>query len=78
MTSGPLRQAFTAEPFRPFNICLADGRKLRVTSREMMSYPGGRTAAVWIPREDAFETVDVLMITSIQPAAHRNGKKSKR
>jgi hypothetical protein len=50
MTVEQLHNAYSAQPFRPFVIHLADGREVPVQSREfIMAAPSGRTIAVYQP-----------------------------
>jgi hypothetical protein len=47
MTVDQIRQLVRAEPFVPFELHLANGRAVRVPSREMLlAPPSGRTIAV--------------------------------
>ncbi|MCH7752192.1 MAG: hypothetical protein IH898_08575 [Planctomycetes bacterium] len=65
MTIDQLRQTYQAEPFRPFSLHLADGRKLDVPHRDFLSHsPAGRTVIVY-GEDDSFSIVDLLLITRI-------------
>jgi hypothetical protein len=75
MTSDQLRQTLRAEPFRPFVVHLADGRKLKVQHPEFVAQsPAGRTFVLWGP-DEAFEVVDLLHVTSLKVT---NGKTKSR
>ncbi len=81
MTIDQLRAAYSAEPFRPFAMHLADGRVIPVKHREfMMTVPSGRTVVVAQP-DDTVNIIDPLLVTDleIKPAKNgkRNGKKHK-
>lgn len=66
MTLERLREVATARPFRPFTICLADGRQFRVPSPEslMMSPQAQRTFAV-AESDDDYRIFDLLLVTSL-------------
>jgi len=69
-----------AQPFRPFNIHLADGRSLPVEHPEVVAItPSGRTIGVGV--SDAIEIVDLLLVTSLKPhsnGSRRGGRRKKR
>lgn len=66
MTIEGLRSHHQARPLRPFTIYLADGRAIRVEHPEFLALTGGgRTVIVTFPRSERFETIDLLMVTSI-------------
>jgi hypothetical protein len=79
MTVEQLRVAYSAQPFRPFVIHLADGRELPVLSREfIMALPSGRTIVVGQP-DDTVNIVDMLLVTDLEfksPNQPRKGRKS--
>ncbi|MEL7088783.1 MAG: hypothetical protein AAGL98_10145 [Planctomycetota bacterium] len=65
MTTVQLKKYVQAKPFKPFTIHLADGRAMMVSHPELISIsPGGRTVGVWT-HEDAIETIDLLLVTSL-------------
>lgn len=67
MTREELRKVLTASPFRPFRIHLGDGRALEVPHPDFAAlHPTGRTLVVFGPKEEPFEIVDVMLITSIE------------
>lgn len=75
MTIEQFRKMLQSAPFRPFDIHLADGRKLTVRHPENVALsPGGRTAIV-ADTEETFEVVDLLLVTSLR--SQTNGKKRK-
>lgn len=73
-----LRKAYRTHPFRPFTICLTDGRKVPVLHPEYLSVSPGatRTFIVWGQGED-YDVVDLLLVKSLQfKTAHsQNGRK---
>ncbi len=65
MTIEALDRFLKARPFRPFSICLADGRTLPVPHPEFVAFnPKGRTAVVMDER-DGVEVVDLLLVVSL-------------
>ncbi len=74
MTTDQLRKHIRTEPFRPFSIHLADGRSITIDHPEIVALSrGGRTASIWIEGDQAFETVDLLLATSLKEAnGHKN------
>lgn len=79
MTVDKLRAAYSAQPFRPFVIHLADGRQVSVLSREfIMAVPSGRTVIVCQP-DDTLNIIDLLLVTDleIKPASNGSRKRSK-
>ncbi len=78
MTIEKLRAVYEAQPFRPFNIHVADGRKIHVASREFfMTTPGGRTVVVCEP-DDTMHILDLLLITDLEIPATANGHGKRR
>ncbi|HSZ59227.1 MAG TPA: hypothetical protein VK797_26535 [Tepidisphaeraceae bacterium] len=66
MTTEQLRNFHRAQPFVPFEIHVADGRKFRVNHSELLAYaPGARTFAVW--SDGVYEVVDLLLVASLRP-----------
>jgi hypothetical protein len=79
MTIEQLRAVYDAQPFRPFDLHLADGRSLPVRHRDfMMTVPRGRTVVVAEPNGQ-LHILDLLMVTDIElapPPAPRKGRKA--
>lgn len=77
MTIERLREAVQTKPFRPFSLCLADGRAIRVRGPECVLLPPGaqRTFIVAETGED-YRIIDLLMVTSIDyiPARPRRAR----
>ena len=75
MTTKQLAEFHAARPFVPFYICMADGRKYLVDRPEMLGYvPGTKTCTVWMPEAEAFRLLDLLLMTSLEPAAKKTRK----
>jgi hypothetical protein len=74
-----VRAVYTAQPFRPFVMHLADGRAISVNHREfVMTVPSGRTVVVAQP-DDTLNIIDLLLVTDleIKPAVNGAGKRRK-
>jgi len=72
MTSEKLRQALNAQPFQPFQIYLADGRRLKVPHPELLALsPSGRTMILYQP-DDSHDVIDLLLVTRLHVGS--NGK----
>ena len=79
MTIERLREVYEAQPFQPFTLYLADGRKIPVLSREyIMAPPTGRTVVVWQPKNDALNIIDLLLVTNLEIQRSRNGRRKSR
>jgi len=66
MTIEQIRQAYSARPFQPFVMHLADGRQIAVHHPEFMALStAGRTIAISQP-DGAFEIVDLLLVVSLE------------
>jgi hypothetical protein len=66
MTIERIREAYHAEPFRPFVLHLADGRQIAVHHPEFMAAaPSGRTVTVYQP-DDTMNVVDLLLVTDLE------------
>ena len=78
MKISELRKLYDAEPFQPFLIHMANGRKIPVRHREFMALaPSGRTAYVYQTNDDS-EAVDVALVTSLELRKNlSNGKRGK-
>lgn len=73
MTTVQLRKLYESRPFQPFRLRMADGRSLYVGHPEWMAFsPSGRTVVIH-ERDDSFQIIDLLLVTSIEVKA--NGKK---
>lgn len=80
MTIEHLHAAYNAQPFRPFQLHLADGRSIPVQHRDfMMTVPRGRTIVVAEP-DGRLHILDLLLVTDIDisPATSNGSRKRRR
>ncbi len=67
MIAQELRAALHATPFRPFAICMADGRSFEIIQPDLLLLaPHGRTAFAFEPSGDAFSILDVGWMIEIE------------
>jgi hypothetical protein len=62
-----LQEAIHAQPFRPFELVLADGCRVAVPHPEWIAIAGGRVAVVTDP-DDRVHYVEVMLVTKIEIA----------
>jgi hypothetical protein len=73
VTIEKVKELYSAQPFRPFVIHLADGRALPVHHRGfVMAAPSGRTLYVSQP-DDTLNIIDLLLVTDLELEPGRNG-----
>ena len=73
MDLNSIRGALRAEPFQPFDLCLADGRRVLIKHPEFVAM---NKRIVVVLDDDSFSTtIEPLLIVSLEP--HRGGKRSK-
>jgi hypothetical protein len=78
MTIDKVRKLYKAQPFRPFMIHLADGRKIPVVHPEFMaSAPTGRTISVYTPDDD-FHIIDLQLVTDLEVKSNGRHQHSKK
>ena len=78
MTIEQLQRLHQARPFRPFKVHLADGRAIPVTHPEFLSHsPTGRTMIVHTKGE-AFEVIDLLLVSSLEVPDGEPPRRSKK
>lgn len=78
MTIEQLRELHQKRPFEPFEIHLADGRTLTVEHPELIARSAsGRTIAVARP-DDVIETIDLLLVVSINPTPNGSSRRRRR
>jgi hypothetical protein len=66
MTIEQFDKLHKARPFRPFYVHLADGRSYKVEHPEFAGRTkGGRTILISDTDEDAFDVIDLLLVTAI-------------
>ncbi|NOS99364.1 MAG: hypothetical protein HOP29_01920 [Phycisphaerales bacterium] len=79
MTLETLREAYEARPFKPFTLCLVDGRQIPVKHPEfMLLTPQAKRTFVVSLTPDIYKIVDALMVTSLDFDTTRNGKRPRR
>ena len=65
MTAEHLRHHIRDQPFRPFTLALADGRKIPVVHPDFIFVaPNGRLAHVYQP-DFSYSTVDIFLVLSL-------------
>ena len=78
MTIEQIRGYHNATPFQPFVIHLADGRAIRVPSREFMAAaPNGRTIVVYQPDSTA-NVIDLQLVTDLEVKPAANGARRRK
>jgi hypothetical protein len=77
MTLDQLRTAIRAQPFRPFTICLADGRSFNVRHPDfvLITPEASRTFVVAESGED-YRIVDLLLVSSLDFVDGKSAKPS--
>lgn len=66
MITDHLKQLILARPFKPFVICMTDGKELSVNHPEFIAIsPGGSTAVVFIGDEVA-EIIPSVQVTRLR------------
>lgn len=78
MTIEQIREFYSAQPFKPFVIHLADGREIPVPSREFIAAsPTGRTMVVY--RADGVaHFIDLLLVTDLEVRPAANGARRRK
>jgi hypothetical protein len=66
MTVEQLIQMQHTQPFQPYRMHLADGRKIEVRHPDFLARsPTGRTVIIYKP-DETFEVVDLLLVVSLE------------
>ena len=60
-----LRSGLREQPFRPFELCLADGRRIPVRHPEFVAM--NQRIVIVTDEESATKTIEPLLIVSIEP-----------
>ncbi len=60
-----IRQYWKAEPFRPFEIHLSDGRAYKILSPDMVWVTPNNAVFVWLAEENVSDRLNALHITSV-------------
>jgi hypothetical protein len=69
MDLNSIRSALRQEPFRPFTLCLADGRRVLVKHPEFVAM--NQRIVIVTDEESATKILEPLLIVSLEPAAGR-------
>jgi hypothetical protein len=78
MTIERLRELYKAQPFQPFFIHLADGRRLSVAHPDFLATsPSGRTIVVYQP-DDSMNIIELLLVTDLEIKPQANGARKRR
>ena len=64
MTNKDFREPLHTTPFRPYTICLADGRELRVVSPDFVAV--GPEVAVVYGEKGERNIIDLMLVTAIR------------
>ena len=64
MTVDQVRRAYRAQPFRPFQLRLADGREYTVRHPEFMMFSNG-DRHVYVNTPEGLETIDLRLVASL-------------
>jgi hypothetical protein len=68
---------YRATPFLPFEIHMADGRKVSVDHPEVMAInPSGRTIIVY-HNDGTFEVIDLLLVTTLKASSNGSHRRPK-
>jgi hypothetical protein len=57
-----------AAPFRPFDLCLADGTRVSVPHPDFVAHPRGERTAVVFGRAGSLHIVDMMLVAKIEVA----------
>ena len=68
MDLNSIRSALKAEPFQPFDLCLADGRRVLIKHPEFVAM--NNRVVVVLDDESYSTTIEPLLIVSLEPAAN--------
>lgn len=72
MDMNSVRSALRAEPFQPFDLCLADERRVPIKHREFVAM--NNRVVVVLDEESYSTTIEPLLVVSLEP--HRKSPKS--
>ncbi len=79
MTIDQLREAHQARPFKPFTICLADGREIKVPHPEfLLAPPGASRTFVVATSSETYKVIELLLVTSLDFDGGGKGRRRKR
>ena len=66
MTSQEVRRRLSAVPFRPFEMCLADGRILSVEHPDLLGFEDGVRTVILFKKVSSVEAIDLRLVLSIR------------
>jgi hypothetical protein len=69
MDLNSIRNALREEPFRPFDLCLADGRRVPVNHPEFVAM--NQRIVIVTDEESATKILEPLLIVSLEPRTRR-------
>lgn len=72
-----LKEYYEARPFKPFEIVLSDGRRLRVDQPEYVGWSVKAGTIVYANYQGTFDEVQMALVTDVRPVA-ANGKGGRR
>lgn len=77
MTADAVRDRLEETPFQPFQMRMPDGRVLAVPHPEFISVaPTGRIAIVWRGEGERYSTVNLLLVSDLEPVeTHRKRRR---
>lgn len=80
MDLNSIRHALKEQPFRPFDLCLADGRRVPVKHPEFVAM--NQRIVIVTDEDSATKMIEPLLIVSLEPSPPRgkggNGTSKKR
>jgi len=65
MTADSIRSLYHMRPFRPFSICLLDGRKIRIPRAERLAI-GKSSDSIAVAHDNSFEIIDLRTVVSLE------------
>ena len=74
MTAAELRKLYKATPFRPFRVHMADARSFEVPHPEFMLLSKSGRVLIVEDVDDAFEILDVPLVTSVEMLPKNGGR----
>ena len=63
-----VRELLKANPFHPFSVVLADGRRFEIASPDMawIPSPGRGGLHFWVPKENRVVSVNSMLVASVE------------
>ena len=72
MTSERLRKLVTAQPFRPFRVCMSNGPSYDVKHPEFVAVSPRDDIAILFHDEGDYSVLDLLLMTELKVAANES------